>query len=80
MISLDHASSLMVQVLHSSLWCMLSHIFQARAAEESSDLTAAAEYRRQARQWNIAGIIGGVVVIVISLIISAVVLAVVFSL
>ena len=57
---------------------LLSHV-QARAAEESGDLIAAGEYRRQARQWNIAGIIGGVVAIVISLIIVVVVLAVVLS-
>ena len=53
---------------------------QARAAEESGDDLAAIEYRRQARKWNIAGIIGGVVIIVVSLIILAIVLGVVIPL
>ena len=38
---------------------------------------AAIEYRRQARNWNIAGIIGGLAVVVVTVIIIAVVLGVV---
>ena len=52
-------------------------IVQARAAEQSGNHIAAAEYRRKARQWNIAGIVGGVVAIVVSLIVLVVVLAIV---
>ena len=50
---------------------------QARTAEESGNHEAAVEYRRKARNWNIAGIVGGVAAIVISLMILAVVLGVV---
>ena len=35
---------------------------QAKAAEESGDHTAATEYRRKVRQWNITGIIVGILV------------------
>ena len=38
------------------------------------------EYRRKARNWNIAGIVGGVVVIVISITVIAIVLGVVVPL
>ena len=57
------------------------HTFlQARTAEESGNHEAAVEYRRKARNWNIAGIIGGVAAIVISIIIIVVVLGVVVPL
>ena len=53
---------------------------QAKTAEESGDHTAAAEYRKKARYWNIAGIIGGVSAIVISLIIIAITLGIIIPL
>lgn len=53
---------------------------QARTAEESGNHEAAVEYRRKARNWNIAGIVGGVAVIVISIIVLAIVLGVVVPL
>ena len=38
---------------------------QAKTAEEQGNFAEAAEYRRQARRWNIRGIIGGIVVWII---------------
>ena len=41
-------------------------MLQAESAEESDDYTAAAEYRRLARQWNILGIIIGTLLYVVA--------------
>ena len=50
---------------------------QAKTAEESGDYTAAAEYRRLARQWNIRGILCGTINYVVCGIIFVVLMAVI---